>query len=215
VRRWAVGLLALFGVACGGPHAPPPATTSPPSPAATVVNPARIDRARTALPDGYEVTPYRGEPTPLAIWGFRGAVIADPPPCLAAAAPPLAVATARGWSASGPGGIVYAVAAADPGAAPPADCARWSAVAGRTSGLITEVPAPAVDAAATRGMRSDLTTVVEGGTQTRSHAATVVAYLPGHLCFVTVVTDPGAPHPALDAGFAERLLATVVSAVRG
>ena len=73
------------------------------------VEPARIDRARHALPPGYEVAPYTGAPTPLAVWGLAGPVEAQPVQCVELAAPPVRPDSAQGWSASGPGGIVYAV----------------------------------------------------------------------------------------------------------
>ena len=52
------------------------------------VEPARIDRARHALPPGYEVAPYTGAPTPLAVWGLAGPVEAQPAQCVELAAPP-------------------------------------------------------------------------------------------------------------------------------
>ena len=82
------------------------------------VEPARIDRARHALPPGYEVAPYTGAPTPLAVWGLAGPVEAQPVQCVELAAPPVRPDSAQGWSASGPGGIVYAVVAAAAPAAP-------------------------------------------------------------------------------------------------
>jgi len=65
------------------------------------------------------------------------------------------------------------------------------------------------------GMRTEAATVVEGGTETRSHADTFVAHLEGYVCLVALVTDPGAPHPALAPDFASNLLAETVSALRG
>jgi hypothetical protein len=58
-------------------------------------------------------------------------------------------------------------------------------------------------------------TVVEGGTETQSHARTFIADLDDHRCTVTVITDPGSPNPTLDAGFAADLLVKTVSALRG
>ena len=58
-------------------------------------------------------------------------------------------------------------------------------------------------------------TVVEGGTETRSHADTVTAYLDDHVAFITVVTDPGSPHPQLGADFANALMVKTVAALRG
>ncbi|MGA9376551.1 MAG: DUF5642 family protein, partial [Mycobacterium sp.] len=60
------------------------------------------------------------------------------------------------------------------------------------------------------------TTVVEGGTETRSYADTVTAYLDsGFVASVTVVTDPGSDLPVLGPDVAARLLARTVTAVRG
>ena len=64
-------------------------------------------------------------------------------------------------------------------------------------------------------MATEATTVVEGGTRTRSRAHTVTAYLGDYLAFVTVVTDPGAPNSALGQEFASALLVKTVSALRG
>ena len=173
------------------------------------------------LPEGYEVTPYTGGPTATALWGLREPAQADPPQCAELSAPTVDAASARGWSASGPGGIAYAVVVADPAGAPPgaeqamADCPGWTVSSGPTTATVTQVPGPVIDAARTMGMRSEATTVVEGGTETRSHADTFVAYLQGWVCLVALVTDPGAPHPALAPDFASDLLAETVSALRG
>jgi len=43
----------------------------------------------------------------------------------------------------------------------------------------------------------------------------VLAYLGDNVAFVVAVTDPGAPHPQLDAGFAASLLRKTVAALRG
>ena len=82
-------------------------------------------------------------------------------------------------------------------------------------GTVTEESGPAVDAAQTVTISTEATTVVEGGTETRSRAETFIAYLGGYVCLVAVVTDPGSPYLTLDAGFGADLLTTVVSAVRG
>ena len=75
------------------------------------------------------------------------------------------------------------------------ECGTWSLSAGHTSGAVNLVAAPTVDGAATLGMSSDATTRVEGGTETRSHADTFIAYLGEYVTYVTVVTDPGAVGP--------------------
>lgn len=210
--------LALVCAACGQPPAPAPPPTSTER-ANPVVDPARIDRVRDALPDGYEVSGYSGPPAPFAVWGFRDPPASDPALCVALGAPAVDASTARGWSASGPGGIVYAVVADGAGPAPDAsvlaDCRQWTAASGRTTGTITERSAPAIDGADTVGMNTDVATLVEGGTETHSHADTFVAYLGRYLCFVAVVTDPGSPHDTLGPGFAADLLAETVSTLRG
>lgn len=209
--------MAVLTAACAPPSPPTSAPTSS-APAVAEVNPARIDRVRSALPGGYEVAAYTGPPVPMSVWGFTGPAVAEPPQCQALAAPAIDPATARGWSASGPGGIVYAVAGASPAAPDPAvlaECAQWTLGSERTTGSVTSAPAPDVDAAHTVAMSSVATTVVEGGTQTRTHAETFVAYLGDHVCFVALVTDPGSTYPALDPEFGAQLLAETVSAVRG
>jgi hypothetical protein len=64
-------------------------------------------------------------------------------------------------------------------------------------------------------MATASTTVVEGGTETRSHADTVTAYLGDHIAFVALLTDPGSPNPQLGAQFAADLMTKTVSALRG
>ena len=114
--------LVALGMVCAGcagaPESAPPAGTTAPD---LTVQPARIDRARHALPPGYEVAPYTGAPTPLAVWGLAGPVEAQPAQCIELAAPPVRPDSAQGWSASGPGGIIYAVVAAAAPTAPVAD----------------------------------------------------------------------------------------------
>jgi hypothetical protein len=202
--------------ACGqSPSAGPSTATSG---ASTAVNPARIERVRVDLPSGYEVAPLAGRAAPFAFWGFGPGWTADPPRCLALADPVADAATTRGWSASGAGGIVYAVVA---GSAATLDrslideCGQWTVSAGRTSGSVTSVAAPAIDGAATVGLSTTATTVVEGGTETHSHVDTFTAYLGDYVAFITVVTDPGSPNPALGQDFAAELLVKTVSALRG
>ena len=212
-------MLALGCAACAPQTEPTPAAASQ-APVKLTINPARIDRARDALPSGYEVTGYSGTPAPFAAWGFRESAVSDPAQCATLGAPPVEPATARGWIASGPGGIVYAVVAnATPQAAPDpavvAACGQWTVTSGHTTGTVTGLPGPVIVAAETVGMSTAATTVVEGGTETRSHAETFVAYLDEYVCFVAVVTDPGSPQTALGPGFASDLLAETVSTLRG
>jgi Domain of unknown function (DUF5642) len=184
----------------------------------TQVYPTNVDRVKGDVPEGYETADLVGRTAPLASWGFGSAWVSDPVQCGALAVPAGEDAVARGWSASGIGGIVY-VAVADAqvelDSALVGECGAWSLSAGHTSGAVTLVAAPTVDGAATLGMSSDATTRVEGGTETRSHADTFVAYLGEYVTYVTVVTDPGAVGPLLDAEFASGLLVKTVSALRG
>lgn len=213
----------LGGVACGPRPAPQPApTSSGPQPTAgsVTVNPVRIDRVRRDLPAGYEVVALDPLATPVSLWGFGPDWTADPAHCAAPAAPD--TEPGRGWSASGPGGIVYAAVAKVKGTVEPvpdAPCGEWKVSGGHSTGTVTPLPAPAIEGAMTTGMSTAVTTVVEGGTETRSHADTFTADLDSegtdyHL-FIAVVTDPGSPDPALDAAFASDLLVKTVSALRG
>jgi hypothetical protein len=76
------------------------------------------------------------------------------------------------------------------------------------------VAAPAIDGAATVGLSTTATTVVEGGTETHSDADTFTAYLGEYVAFITVVTDPGSPNPSLGQDFAAELLVKAVGALR-
>ncbi|MGA5543482.1 DUF5642 family protein [Mycobacterium sp. NPDC051198] len=217
------------GVACGPPPAPQPTSTSS-SPqttgAAATVNPARIDRVRQDLPSGYEVVAIDPRATPVSLWGFGPDWTADPARCAAAAAPD--TEPGRGWSASGPGGIVYAAVSREKAGHPGADapdpdteglCEQWSVSGGHSTGTVTPIAAPVIEGAVTAGMSTAVTTVVEGGTETRSHADTFTADLHSegadYHVFITVVTDPGSPNPALDTAFTSDLLVKSVSALRG
>ena len=130
-------------------------------------------------------------------------------------------AVTRGWSASGGGGIVNAVVTGsppDPIGLDPAlivDCGQWRLSGGHTSGSVTFIAAPAIDGVVTVGLSTATTTVVEGGTETHSHADTFTAYLGDYVAFITVVTDPGSPNPPLGQDFAAELLVKTVSALRG
>lgn len=202
--------------ACGTSKRPP---DQPPSPeAAPTVNPARIDRARTALPAGYEIADLDGPVGPITAWGYGAQWSANPSRCAALADPTAGATSTDGWSASGPGGIVYAVVAAAPGDVDPAvidECRSWTVSGGRTTGTVTLGPAPAIDHVPTVAMATASETVVEGGTKTHSHADTVTAYLGDFVAFVTVVTDPGSPNRQLGPDFAANLMAETVSALRG
>ncbi|WP_369804243.1 DUF5642 family protein [Mycobacterium sp. GA-2829] len=158
-----------------------------------------------------------GRVAPLAQWGYGLNWSADPPQCGVLADPPVEPSTVRGWSASGGGGIVYVLAAG--GAAPvdPAvldECREWTMAAGPTTGGVRLVDPPSLTGMTGVGMAADTVTVVEGGTETRSHAETFVVHEGAHLVAVTVVTDPGSAHPALDGDFATDLLTRTVAALR-
>jgi hypothetical protein len=93
-------------------------------------------------------------------------------------------------------------------------CAEWSVQGGRTSGVVRALDAPVIDATLTAGMAADLATVVEGGSETHTHADTFTAEVGDYHCFVTLVTDPGSPNPPLGADVAADLLTKTVSALR-
>lgn len=211
--RAGFAVMALGLTACGAPPAPTVAPSS--STPSAAVNPARIDRTRDHLPAGYEVAGLAGTVTPAAFWGFGREWTADPPQCGELADP---AALAQGWSASGPGGIVYAAVGGSPAgfdAAVVDECGQWTLSGGQTSGDVTLTPAPAIDGAATVAMSTTATTVVEGGTETRAHADTAMAYVNDYVAFVTVVTDPGSPNAQLGGDFAAALLVKTVATLRG
>ena len=209
-------LVVALSTACG--QSTTPVAESAAGAASRAVNPASISRARTELPTGYEVGDLAGRSAPIAFWGLGPGWTAEPPQCGALGQPAPPDAPVSGWSASGHGGIVYAVvadAAAPPDPAVTGSCGAWTVSAGHTDVRVALVDAPAVTGAETVGMAVDATTVVEGGTETRSRAETFSAYLEGRVVSVTVVTDPGATGPALPADFAATLLVASVAAVRG
>jgi hypothetical protein len=230
VRVFAACVAAALCAACGPSEAPRSTAGSPaPSSRSSAINLADVGRVRGDLPAGYEIADLVGRAAPVAFWGFGPQWVADPPQCGGLSDPPVDGATIRGWSGSGPGGIVYVVAAAsggqersDPGSVravvDPAvlgECGTSTLTAGHTSGTVTTVDAPVIDAATTLGLRTETTTVVEGGTETHSHADTFTAYFEGYTTYVTVVTDPGSAGPVLDADFAAALLVKTVAALRG
>jgi hypothetical protein len=213
-------VLPLLALApCAGCASPPSA--SPPARTSTAAGPVdlgAVTRARDAVPAGFEFGGLSTRVAPVESWGLSTPWSADPPQCAALSAPPLDGATVRGWSASGPGTIVYVVAAAGatlPDAAAVAACARFVVTANHTSGTVTQVPAPAVRAADTLGLRAEISTAVESGSETRSNAETFMAFLESTVVYATVISDPGAVDVAPDPGLAGALLTRAVSAVRG
>ena len=220
--RFKYALVALCVVtACGHPDESRGASTTGPTNAATTVNPANITRSRSELPAGYQVGAVSGPASPVVFWGFGPGWVTEPVACGVLAGATGDDATTRGWSGSGPGGIVHVVVTGSPAApvtfepAVLAECGQWTVVSGNTSGTVNLVDAPAIDGAATVGMTTVAKTVVEGGTETASTASTFSAYLGDYLAFVTVVTDPGSPNPPLGQEFAAELLVKTVSALRG
>jgi hypothetical protein len=217
VRLFAL-LAALSLVAAACAKSPSSAPSAAARATSASVNPARIERVRTALPTGYEVAALSVRPAPFAFWGLGADWAAEPPRCGALADPVAGAATTRGWSASGAGGIVYAVVADSAATLDPSlldECGQWTVSAGHTSGTVALVAAPAIDGATTVGLSASTTTVVEGGTETHSRADTFTAHLGDYVAFVTVVGDPGSPNPQLGLQFASDLLVKTVSALRG
>jgi hypothetical protein len=209
-------MLCVLCTACGSPGRPEP--TGPVSSApGDGVHPANIMRVRSELPEGYEVADLTGPASPVAFWGFGAGWSAEPVRCGALGDPAQGNPQVRGWSASGPGGIVYAVVAdevTELDATVGGDCARWTVTSGHTSGTVATIQGPDIEAATTVGMSVDTITVVEGGSETRSTADTFVAHLAEHVVHVTVVGDPGSTTQALGPEFASQLLSSAVSALR-
>ncbi|MFA5708134.1 DUF5642 family protein [Mycolicibacterium sp.] len=214
---------ALLLAGCGAPgdqdRAAPP--SSIPAAAAPSVDPARVKRMRGALPAGDEVQDVVDVTSPVAYWGMRPGWTAQPAPC-AALVNGADGGTGRGLASSGDGGQVYVVIATAPSGRPlgvdPAlldECAQWSAGYGRSTASVRLIPAPPVEAAVTVGMSAEIRTVVESGTETDSQASTYLAYLDAHLIFVTLILDPGSPHPPLPSQYAAELLVNTVATARG
>jgi hypothetical protein len=221
-----VGLIRALAVlcvvtACGGPDAPPRPPPTSAQAATSQVNPARISRVRAELPPGYEVADIGGPASPVGLWGFKPGWVTDPEQCGVLAGPGAGDVTTKGWSGSGPGGIVHAAVTGSPTSpvtldtALLAECGQWTVISGNTTGTVNLIDAPAIDGATTVGMDTRAETVVEGGTKTESAAYTFSAYFGDYLAFVTVVTDPGSPNPPLGPQFAADLLVKTVSALRG
>jgi Domain of unknown function (DUF5642) len=220
MRVFASCLAVALCAACGQATAPESRSSAPATAtsAALSVNPSNVLRAKTTLPPDYELSPLPADATPTALWGIGQNWTSDPPDCAALVTPIAADLPVNGWSASGPGGIVYVVAAtADVGAGPavPPDCAPWTMLTEHTVAVIAATDAPPIAGASTSGVTTDMTSKVEAGTETHSRAETFVAYLGAYVAFVVVVTDPGASGPPLEPGFASNLLVETVSAIRG
>lgn len=200
-------LVAVLCAGCGrsGPAAKPTATARP-------ADPAGIDRIRTRLPADYEIAPLPAPPMPATFWGVAPGWSSDPPDCGALAD---VGAGARGWSASGPGGIVYALVATgvEPAAEQRRQCAVWT-LGGRSTGAIAVADGPLIPDVPTMSLTADITTRVENGTETHSHARTLLAYVEALAISVTVVTDPGSGAPDLPESLPAELLGAAVQAIR-
>lgn len=215
MRALALSTVVLLCAACGSTtEAARPTTTAAAKPA----DPAAIGRMRQQLPNdlqSYEFGPLPAPAVPTTFWGMSSESAADPPACAALVAAP--ADGVRGWSASGPGGIVYVSAA--PGGAPApelvGDCHTWTLSTGRARAAIDVTDAPAIADARTLGMTAHITTSVENGAQTHSQATTLIAYVDTVAVSITTVTDPGAVAPPLPADLPAALLAAAVRSVRG
>ena len=220
-------LAALLVSACGSPTSAParsPSRSVFPSGQNKRVNPANIRRVARDMPPGYEVT--SGIPSaaaPPVIWGLQAGapdLRAKPAQCAALADPGNGHdQSAQGLSGSGTGGIVDAVVVALGG---PVDldqdvvaaCGAWTMTAGHTTTSLHLTDPARIDGTDTVGMVADITTSVESGTEIGSRAYTFIAYLGDYYAYTTLVTDPGAAHPALTPQFAADLLVKTVSTLR-
>ena len=178
---------------------------------------------RGDLPAGYEVADLCGPASPVAFWGFGPGWVTEPPQCGVLAGPAADGATTKGWSGSGPGGIVHAVVTGSPTSpvtfdpAVLAECGQWTVISGNTTGTVNLIERPGHRRAPPPSVWTTVAkTVVEGGIgDRRRRRSTFSAYLGDYLAFVTVVTDPGSPNPPLGQEFAADLLVKTVSALRG
>lgn len=199
--------------------APSSSSSSGASPSTGPINPANIKRVRSALPAGYEIGDVAGPLSAAALWGFGSGWTAAPPSCAALADPAPADPGARGYSASGPGGTIYVVVAIPAEPAPSdavlGECTTWTMTFAHTTGDVHLSDAPAIDGVHTVAMTVTTRTVVESGTETDGQAVTAQAYSDGHVVFVTLITDPGSPHPPLDSRSVGELLVATVAALRG
>lgn len=224
VTRWRRSgvAVALAAAACAAPQQVPPTASTPGGVEAAPINPGNIARVAAEFPVGHEIGAVARGPVPPAVWGLSDGWGADPSQC-GVLADPFAgrAASSRGLSGSGPGGISYAVVTASPAGplaldvARVAGCAHWTMSQGHTTVRVHLVDAPPIDHATTLGMVSEISTVVEGGSEIVSHADTFAAYLGDYYAFTVLVADPGAQHPALDSRFAADLLVKTVAALRG
>ena len=160
-----------------------------------------------------------GPVSAASLWGFGAGWTADPPQCATLTDPAPHDRGARGLSASGVGGTVFIVVSATADSGLDADllaqCDRWTMTFGHTSAEVTRIDPPSIERADTAAWGATTRTIVESGTETNARATTALAYLDHHVAYVTLVTDPGSPHPPLEPGFVSDMLATTVAALRG
>jgi Domain of unknown function (DUF5642) len=219
-RLWIViAATLLTACATSAPAASPVSAPPRPKPSAVHVTPANIRRLRPAFPPGYELAEITIGHSPAGYWGFGGDFTSDPAECAGLANPVSGDTAPQGLDGSGAGGTIYAVVARStpPPVLDPAvldDCPQWSMAAGQTTASVELTPAPQIDGVPTVAMATAVRTIVEGGVATDSRIQTVTAYLDDYLAFVAVVTDPGAPQPALSPDFAATLLVKAVAALR-
>ncbi len=215
MRVLALSAVVLWCAACGSVTETERPTTAV---AAQPADPAAIGRMRQHLPkdlQGYEFGALPAPAAPTTFWGMSSGSAADPPDCAALVAAP--ADGVRGWSASGPGGIVYATAARGSAPAPEllGTCQTWTLSSGRASAAVEGTDAPQIAEAHTLGMTARVTTSVENGAQTHSQATTLIAYVDTLTVSITMVTDPGAVAPPLLADLPATLLDAAVRSVRG
>ncbi|MFZ0834921.1 MAG: DUF5642 family protein [Mycobacterium sp.] len=212
-------LVMVAATGCSAPaHEPRPGPSSPAAEAGKI-DPANLRRLRGSFPTGYEIAEFDGVASPAKYWGLTPGWVAQPARCGALADPAADGSSTQVLSGSGSGGIIY-VALADASSTGPdtdvvAGCSHWTMKSGRTTATVDLTAAPAIENAATVAMVADSRTVVEGGTETGSHATTATAYLGDYVAFVTVVTDPGSGPSELPPDFAPRFLAQAVATLRG
>lgn len=215
MRRLVVGLAMTIGLAaCGSAPVPAPEGAAN---SARELNPSDVVRVHSELPPGYEVADLRGPLSAVSLWGFGTGWSAEPPRCVDLADPSPSDRGARGLSASGPGGTVYVavVTAAPPGPDLLAQCRQWTMLFVHTSAQVRRTDAPVIAGADTVAWDAATRTIVESGAETNSDVSTAVAYLERHAAFVTVVTDPGSPHPPLGPVYIAELLRATVAELRG
>jgi hypothetical protein len=225
MRVFASCVAVALCAACGQATAPETsssgsASSSVPASSTSVaftVTPSNVVRARTKLPPDYELSALPADATPTALWGIGQNWNSVPPECAGLVTPITADVPVNGWSASGPGGIAYVVVAeANVGFGPPIPdgCVPWRMFTDHTDAVVAFTDAPVIAGTTTLGLATDMTSRVEGGTETHSRAETFVAYLGAYVVYAVLVTDPGASGPPLERGFASKLLVETVSAIR-